>query len=143
MNSKARAWIAALRSGKYAQGELVLRHKDKFCCLGVACDVYDRGQWQNIGGLSGCIVFMKAISHLPTEVAEAMHFNAQTVYVDWDDIQHKLPDVAKKLESSSSRTFFPSTAGLDLTRLNDAHGLTFAEIADVLETYEDKFFHER
>lgn len=39
-------WVAALRSGKYKQGELRLRHKsdrdgepDRFCCLGVLCDV--------------------------------------------------------------------------------------------------------
>lgn len=32
-------WVEALRSGKYAQGEGSLRHQDKFCCLGVLCDV--------------------------------------------------------------------------------------------------------
>lgn len=33
-------WVAALRSGKYEQGREFLRSLDnKFCCLGVLCDV--------------------------------------------------------------------------------------------------------
>lgn len=35
-------WIAALRSNKYKQGAGQLRNcKDKFCCLGVLCDIND------------------------------------------------------------------------------------------------------
>lgn len=36
-----RKWITALRSGKYKQGEgeLKIKGKQQFCCLGVACDV--------------------------------------------------------------------------------------------------------
>ena len=41
-------WLEALRSGKYQQGWNQLRdHKDRFCCLGVLCDVYDSSQWKN------------------------------------------------------------------------------------------------
>jgi hypothetical protein len=32
-------WLAALRSGKYQQGEGALNKDGKFCCLGVLCDV--------------------------------------------------------------------------------------------------------
>ncbi len=39
-------WIAALKSGKYKQGRDRLRGpKDKFCCLGVLCDVIDSTKW--------------------------------------------------------------------------------------------------
>lgn len=38
-------WIAALRSGKYKQGRGKLRVDDKFCCLGVLCDLYDNKNW--------------------------------------------------------------------------------------------------
>lgn len=39
----AKIWINALRSGKYKQGISALRDKDnKFCCLGVLCDLYDK-----------------------------------------------------------------------------------------------------
>lgn len=43
-------WIAALRSGKYKQGAHALRKGDKYCCLGVLCDLAakDGGQqWEN------------------------------------------------------------------------------------------------
>jgi len=35
----AKKWIEALRSGKYKQGEGQLVGVNKFCCLGVLCDV--------------------------------------------------------------------------------------------------------
>lgn len=49
-----KAWVRALRSGKYKQGQNRLRTADnKFCCLGVLCDVYNktlkRSQWRKIG----------------------------------------------------------------------------------------------
>lgn len=47
MNPKVKArWVKALRSGRYKQGKRSLRRKvqgtrttDKFCCLGVLCDL--------------------------------------------------------------------------------------------------------
>lgn len=32
-------WVAALRSGKYKQGHTALESSEKFCCLGVKCDL--------------------------------------------------------------------------------------------------------
>jgi hypothetical protein len=34
-----RKWVDALRSGKYGQTQGFLRRDDRFCCLGVACEV--------------------------------------------------------------------------------------------------------
>lgn len=40
MNKEVRAkWISALRSGKYEQGYHYLNAYDKFCCLGVLCEI--------------------------------------------------------------------------------------------------------
>ncbi len=43
-------WIKALESGKYKQGKNRLRTDDKFCCLGVLCDIYrketGKGEWR-------------------------------------------------------------------------------------------------
>ena len=40
-------WIAALRSGKYQQGRCTLRDKqNKFCCLGVLCDITSPEGWK-------------------------------------------------------------------------------------------------
>lgn len=32
-------WLAALRSGKYPQGYMYLQADNRFCCLGVLCDL--------------------------------------------------------------------------------------------------------
>lgn len=42
-----RAWVRALRSGKYKQGDSALRsatidNEIRFCCLGVACDLFKK-----------------------------------------------------------------------------------------------------
>ena len=39
-------WVAALRSGTYAQTRRALRTSEGWCCLGVACDVLGDGQWE-------------------------------------------------------------------------------------------------
>lgn len=40
-------WCNALRSGKYKQGTGVLRDcDDKYCCLGVLCDIWDSKSWK-------------------------------------------------------------------------------------------------
>lgn len=38
-------WLAALRSGDYLQGRAVLRNRDRYCCLGVLCDLVDDTKW--------------------------------------------------------------------------------------------------
>jgi len=49
--TQARAALAkALRSGDYKQGRGSLQNRDGFCCLGVACDVFQKtegqGKWE-------------------------------------------------------------------------------------------------
>lgn len=49
-------WVAALRSGDYAQGQDRLRQGEKpfeYCCLGVLCDLSNLGQWNRVLGLIG------------------------------------------------------------------------------------------
>lgn len=44
-----RKLVRAIRSGMYKQGRGFLRRFDRFCCLGVGCDVYKsetgKGEW--------------------------------------------------------------------------------------------------
>lgn len=52
-------WVEALRSGKYEQGKGVLRtFTDRFCCLGVLCDVLDQSVWGDVQtvetNINGC-----------------------------------------------------------------------------------------
>ena len=53
MNPEIKAqWLAALRSGDYQQGKSLLHYEDRFCCLGVLCDLYakDTGNtWESDG----------------------------------------------------------------------------------------------
>lgn len=51
MNADVKArWLAALRSGDYDQGQCRLRDEDdRFCCLGVLCDVVDPDGWDDFG----------------------------------------------------------------------------------------------
>ena len=51
--AKAREWITALRSGTYQQGRRALRTASGFCCLGVACDLLDRGEWRSAPSAAG------------------------------------------------------------------------------------------
>lgn len=46
MNPDIKAkWLEALRSGKYQQGKSRLRADDRFCCIGVLCDVLNADAW--------------------------------------------------------------------------------------------------
>lgn len=40
-------WIVALESGMYKQGKEQLRKRNRFCCLGVLCDITDSSKWDN------------------------------------------------------------------------------------------------
>lgn len=53
---KAR-WVAALRAGDYKQGRGYLRVNDKFCCLGVLCDVYAKDQGSEWRRPADCEVY--------------------------------------------------------------------------------------
>ena len=98
-----RLWVKALRSGKYKQGTGVLREGDRFCCLGVLCDLnrIDGGaEWETTFWMN--------------------HY----YFYGGDDI--RLPNKIKKfvgLSASKERS---------LAGLNDG-GKSFREIADVIE----------
>lgn len=58
-------WTTALRSGEDQQGKHFLRCGDKFCCLGILCDLHARItgiQWANEG------YYLGLQSVLPPEV---------------------------------------------------------------------------
>ena len=40
LNENTRKWVAALRSGRYKQGQGWLNEGGRYCCLGVGCEVY-------------------------------------------------------------------------------------------------------
>lgn len=123
-------WLTALRSGKYKQGHLALRNdRNEYCCLGVLCDVLKDeigGYWVPDGNrytfVTGDDDYNRNNAGLPQLIADLTgmeylgQFNASTkraINASWTvpGSHHSLSD------------------------LNDSSGMTFAEIADVIEKY--------
>jgi hypothetical protein len=99
-------WIAALRSGEYKQGKNVLydRHRDSFCCLGVA------------GYLMG----------IPKDAMRSSGY----LGFNLDEDYCPMPDNGPKLLVKEYRAFndIPS----QLAKMND-DGYSFDVIADYIE----------
>jgi hypothetical protein len=109
--SLKRAWIAALRSGDYAQarGRLcyVSGSDQSFCCLGVLCEV--AGLPRSIANSGAVFYAADGVGALPT------HFAAQ---------QGISPTVVLQISDHTRTT---------LVDLNDEEKLTFSQIADTIE----------
>jgi|SRR5688500_2127325 len=103
-----RLWVAALRSGEYEQGHGALHdHNDKFCCLGVACEVaLKAGVKMPVTPHGNYIRYGQEISHLPTVVQE------------WLGLPVMDPFVAPMVSAVSA---------------NDGHRWSFEQIADSVE----------
>lgn len=87
-------WVAALRSGKYVQGQRTLKRVDrdgqaKHCCLGVLGEVLELEQRQEP---SGRVVFGSGrdTAYLSTDAAEVagLDLDAQMRLADLNDIEH-------------------------------------------------------
>jgi len=109
--------VTALRSGEYEQGRHALRVGDKFCCLGVACDLYAKetglGHWEE------------------TEVLAGYQF-----VTPGDSITDILPvEVMNWLGLPNKNGTFRTSSGGDqaLSELND-RGIPFSLIADKIES---------
>jgi len=112
-------WLKALRSGDYKQTQGRLKNHERYCCLGVLCDVvknykHVQGKWH--GDIFKCGSGNMDMA-LPYSVREL---------VDTDSIgigtEGTLPTKVK--HDGSLRTC--------LSALND-HGMSFKKIADVIE----------
>ena len=116
---KAR-WLAALRSGEYRQGTGLLRTgDDRFCCLGVACDllvkqgVLPDWRWEvDDNGNGGSWTVQRAAESLPHQAMQVM--GMKTAF-------GLLP--GREIDDSNDYA---------LSVLND-YGATFEQIADIIE----------
>jgi hypothetical protein len=113
VNAEIKAqWLAALRSGEYAQGYGHLRTDDEFCCLGVLCELHrkatDGNAWIDER-------YEGAFEVLPR------------VVVEWAGLQDSSPEIC--------------TTGYELAVYNDGNSHvdlsphSFTEIADLIEEY--------
>ena len=106
-------WVAALRSGKYQQGINVLRKGDKFCCLGVACDLIDPDAWESTN-----ITVMVPGMKWPGAWESTSTYNI----FGWQGLTAKTVDLP----------FIGISDAETLSNINDS-GYTFEEIADYIE----------
>ena len=104
-------WVAALRSGEYQQCTGALcregggRDADKFCCLGVLCDIMQEGEWKP---------------------AESLYGNKRRFSIGDSSNCNKLP------LALLDRTGISMSLENRLLEMND-NGETFAQIADYIE----------
>ena len=106
-----RKWVAALRSGQYKQGDscLYMRGVERYCCLGVACEI------------SGVV----------------RHAQDPGFYFDPDNISdiacNYLPKAVQAWLGVEEQN--PIIGGQYATTLNDQQEKTFLQIADLIEEH--------
>jgi hypothetical protein len=116
MNPEIRAqWCAALRSGDYQQARKALYDGEGYCCLGVLCDLAVKAGavaervYTGTENEPGFWQYDGRGDYLPISVRE------------WAGLDDGNPEVRTR-------------TGLEpLGILNDENGLTFAEIADLID----------
>lgn len=115
-------WLAALRSGNYKKGTLRLRDtSDRFCVLGVLCDVVDPDRWALPAPRTPPYPWysfgLGIDSFLPEDVVELVGLRSKN--------GHSLDRVND----------FPC-----LSAMSDRKAMTFTQIADIIEANPDQFF---
>ena len=120
-------WVKALRSGKYKQGRGELREEDRFCCLGVLCDLSKLGEWEEYNRMDHSFHYL--IEGQPYEEdADGCLPNAGYLpkpVAEWAGMK----TVKGQLKNNSRYTH---KIGNTLALLNDS-GKSFKEIADIIE----------
>lgn len=109
-------WIEALESGGYEQTIGELRNQDRFCCLGVACDVANPNGWEkDVDGF----VFDGEHNILPMSIAESLG-----VAIAGGRLDEEVWSVQPDIDDESS-----------LASANDCGEVTFLDIAAALRDY--------
>jgi len=132
-------WIEALKSGKYKQGRLTLRHtikgEDAFCCLGVLCDLYlkENGlQWEESPLRLNAVNILHNIQMEHMYLIDGAWGILPSKVIEWAGLECHDPSVVY------------STGRVPLSTLNDGPRIsskpvskitpqTFIQIADIIE----------
>jgi hypothetical protein len=113
-------WVLALRSGRYQQGEMALNQNGKLCCLGVLCELYmDDHQYER--------------EHLSVDRGRVGYYGNYDLPMDpilnWAGLGTEFGELpGMPNEGDTGKAPY-------LTDLNDGAGLTFDQIADVIERF--------
>lgn len=118
INDRIKEWVGALRGGEFEQGRCSLRDDtDKYCCLGVACEIYRRATGKGIW--------------TPTNTDDPLRFELET-----EIATGLLPHAVRQyfgLTTTCGRYFIDGRM-TSLCDANDAGGLSFEQIADIIES---------
>lgn len=112
-------WTDALRSGDYEQGTHYLRNEDRYCCLGVLCDLYKKETGQ--GEWAGGIFYVEGATQC------SVMFPPEPVR-EWAGLDMK----DEKMLAAHNDPGYVLNAERQLKRLQ-SH--SFEEIAELIETY--------
>jgi hypothetical protein len=127
-----KAWLAALRSGEYQQGKGVLRSEnDRFCCLGVLCDLAARARLvtfdaDNVAYVSVALPTDRSTGMLPQTVARWAGLTSDQGGVDADP-RVEVPNRYTAAGGGSYR--------MSLSVVNDELNYDFHQIANLIEEY--------
>jgi len=106
-------WLEALESGEYQKGKDSLKTENKFCCLGVLCDIYiketGKGKWKKL--------IAHAYSHFMEEEIEEATVLPESVMV-WAELKDNNPSINNDYHS--------------ITALNDASE-TFEDVIEAIK----------
>ena len=112
-------WVDALRSNEYEQGTGSLCKYNKHCCLGVACEVYQKV----VGDLS----ITKACGYISAIEYDYESNFLPTKVINWLGLSSKSP--ISTIPYYDEDTVFKHT----YMELNDKLHYSFKQIADVIE----------
>ena len=120
LGPRQKKWLAALRSGKYEQGKMFLKLDNRFCCLGIACDI------------------VKNILNFP--ISNKLNVRSGNYVTNYDGEDIGLPKTVQDYFKFISKQGgnYVATA---LSHLNDK-GKTFQEIADIVTKNPEYYFSE-
>ena len=117
MAERRKLWTDALRSGYYEQAQGSLQVSDKFCCLGVLCEVAEEN----------------GIKVNRTNVLELLHgsdLSGQHDVMNWVGLRR--PDGSYAIEDDIN--------GNSLVAQNDFADKSFIEIADIIDSEPEGLF---
>jgi hypothetical protein len=133
MNAEIKAkWVAALRSGKYAQTRGALcntkvaeDHKQvlSYCCLGVLCDITYPNQWAEPAELN-------VGQEYPRMHSGFLGLPSPTLYGEIglypSNLDHNLPVIGLTDRKGNTQR---------ITELNDSGEFNFSQMADIIEHF--------
>jgi hypothetical protein len=119
-------WVAALRSGNYEQGYHLLKYDNRYCCLGVFCEIMRVPVSDTI---EGAVLFDNEKSVLPLSVQHEYGFSESEVYINLT--QENVQRLNEYIDVATNAFELDYTL---LTTVND-RGVPFDVIADLIEEH--------